>query len=180
MFLLDQAGTIYAGVHSGQIDIVRLFARVQAILPGWTTGLLQRSGIMDLGSFREQLSIGVEDRLQELASRALTIGQGAASFLLALAVMLYLTFFLLRDGQGLAGHIGLAVPLPAPDRALLADRFVTVVRATVKAVWSFLVLITTLGGLSAFRFNGLLIGPVAAALFITVWKARTQSAPCNA
>ena len=34
----------------------------------------------------------------------------------------------------------------------------------------FLVLLTTLGGLAAFGFTGLLIGPVAAALFLTVWS----------
>lgn len=259
MFLLDQAGTIYAAVQTGQIDIAATFERLQASLPGWTTGLLRRTGVTDLDSLREQISIGITARLQVLASHALTIGQGAASFLLSLAVMLYLTFFLLRDGRTLARTIGSAVPLIADDRQLLADRFVVVVRATVKGgvivgvaqgsvggvimallgvpnallwavvmalssllpavgtgiVWlpvsiylfatagmwqglamlfsglliigsvdnvlrpiligretkipDFLVLVATLGGLAAFGFNGLLIGPLAAALFISVW-----------
>ncbi len=259
MFLLDQAGTIYAAVQTGQIDIAATFERLQASLPDWTTGLLRRTGVTDLDSLREQISIGITARLQVLASHALTIGQGAASFLLSLAVMLYLTFFLLRDGRALARTIGSAVPLIADDRRLLADRFVVVVRATVKGgvivgvaqgsvggvimallgvpnpllwavvmalssllpavgtgiVWlpvsiylfatagmwhglamlfsglliigsvdnvlrpiligretkipDFLVLVATLGGLAAFGFNGLLIGPLAAALFISVW-----------
>lgn len=260
MFLLDQAGTIYTQIQSGQIDIAATFERIQATLPGWMVGLMRRTGIADLDSLREQLSIGITARLQILATHALTIGQSAASFLLSLAAMLYLTFFLLRDGRSMTTSIGNVVPLKPDDRRLLADRFVTVVRATVKGgvlvgaaqgsvggaimallsvpnallwavvmavssllpavgtgivwvpiaiylfatadVWhglimtasgllvigsvdnvlrpiligretnipDFLVLITTLGGLAAFGFNGLLIGPVAAAIFITVWS----------
>ena len=259
MFLLNQAGTIYAAVHSGEIDIPATFSRVQAVAPGWVTSLMQRTGVTDLNSLGEQLSIGITARLQTLASHALTIGQSAASFLLSLAVMLYLTFFLLRDGRAIAKDVGTAVPLRVDDRRMLADRFVAVVRATVKGgvlvgaaqgsiggvimaflgvpnallwaivmalssllpavgtgivwlpvslylfatteVWrglvmlvagllvigsvdnvlrpiligretkipDFLVLVTTLGGLAAFGFNGLLLGPVAAALFISVW-----------
>lgn len=260
MFLLDQAGTIYTQIQSGQIDIAATFERIQATLPGWMVGLMRRTGITDLNSLREQLSIGITARLQILATHALTIGQSAASFLLSLAAMLYLTFFLLRDGRSMTTSIGNVVPLKPDDRRLLADRFVTVVRATVKGgvlvgaaqgsvggaimallsvpnallwavvmavssllpavgtgivwvpvaiylfatadVWhglimtasgllvigsvdnvlrpiligretnipDFLVLVTTLGGLAAFGFNGLLIGPVAAAIFITVWS----------
>lgn len=259
-FLLDQAGTIYAGVQSGRIDIPATFERLQAVLPGWMTTMMRQTGITDLDSFRVQLSVGITSRLQSLASHALNIGQGAASFLLSLAVMLYLTFFLLRDGRAIMRRVGTAVPLEPDDRRLLADRFVGVIRATVKGgvlvgaaqgavggvimtmlgvpnaplwavvmalssllpavgtgiVWvpvslylfatadlwrgivmalagllvigsvdnvlrpiligrdtrmpDFLVLLTTLGGLAAFGFNGLLIGPVAAALFLTVWS----------
>lgn len=265
MFLLDRAGTIYGAIQSGQVDIAATFASMQAMLPGWMSGLLRRFGVTDLGSLREQLSIGITARLEMLATHALTIGQGAASFLLSLVVMLYLTFFLLRDGRSLATSVGAAVPLAAEDRRMLADRFVAVVRATVKGgvlvgaaqgalggaimallgvpnallwavvmaissllpavgtglvwlpvsvylfatadVWrgiamalsgllvigsvdnilrpiligretkmpDFLVLVTTLGGLTAFGFNGLLIGPVAAALFISVWGRLTLS-----
>ncbi|WP_081974254.1 AI-2E family transporter [Sphingomonas taxi] len=260
MFLLDQAGAIYAQIQSGQIDIAATFERIQAVLPGWMAGLMRRTGITDLDSLREQLSIGITARLQILASHALKIGQSAASFLLSLAAMLYLTFFLLRDGRSMTTSIGNVVPLKPDERRVLADRFVTVVRATVKGgvlvgaaqgsvggiimamlgvpnallwavvmalssllpavgtgiVWvpvaiylfatadmwhglimtasgilvigsvdnvlrpiligretnipDFVVLVTTLGGLAAFGFNGLLIGPVAAAIFMTVWS----------
>jgi predicted PurR-regulated permease PerM len=37
----------------------------------------------------------------------------------------------------------------------------------------FLVLLATLGGLASFGFNGLLIGPVAAGLFLSAWQSRT-------
>jgi predicted PurR-regulated permease PerM len=46
--------------------------------------------------------------------------------------MLYLTFFLLRDGSGLAHQIEDAVPLRPDLRRALLDKFTTVIRATVK------------------------------------------------
>jgi predicted PurR-regulated permease PerM len=54
VFLLDQAGMVYAAIRSGQIDIPATFNRVQAILPGWMTSLMHRIGITDLDSLREQ------------------------------------------------------------------------------------------------------------------------------
>ena len=263
-FLLDEAGTIYAGVQSGEIDIPAIFERIRAVLPGWMTTMLRQTGITDLDSLGDQLSIGVTSRLQVLATHALIIGQGAASFMLSLAIMLYLTFFLLRDGRTIARSVGAAIPLEASYRQMLADRFTSVVRATVKggvlvgaaqggvggaimallgvpnaALWAvvmalssllpavgtgiiwvpvsiylfattalwrgvtmvlagmfiigtidnvlrpiligretkmpdFVVLVTTLGGLAAFGFNGLLIGPVAAALFLTIWSSASE------
>ena len=37
----------------------------------------------------------------------------------------------------------------------------------------FIVLISTLGGLAVFGFNGFVIGPVIAALFLAVWEIFT-------
>jgi predicted PurR-regulated permease PerM len=268
-FLLDRAAGIYTGIRSGQIDIGRTFLQVQAAMPGWLLRLLARLGITDLASLRETLSAGVATRLQILTSGAVAIGQGAASFLLALAVVLYLTFFLLRDGQRLAAGISPYVPLAPADRSMFSARFVEVIRATVvggilvgvaqgvlggmvmallgvpnAALWAvlmalssllpavgtglvwvpvslfllatgstwqgiimalsglfligsvdnvlrpiligrrtkmpdFLVLVATLGGLASFGFNGLLMGPVAAALFLSGWQTIRRPLPIH-
>src|SRR5690606_30932395 len=61
-----------------------------------------------------------------------TIGQSAFSMLIALSVMLYLTFFLLRDGEALAERVIQATPLRAGPRRELLRQFVLVIRATVK------------------------------------------------
>lgn len=260
LFLFDQVRLIYLGISTGTIDIAATFASVQAGSPRWISALFRRLGVTDLDSLREQLSVGVTDRLQSLTANILSIGQSAASFLLSLAVASYLTFFLLKNGASHSRQIGATIPLPAWQRTVIADRFVAVVRATVKGgivvgaaqgllggvimtalrvpnaplwavvmalasllpavgtglVWvpvSFyllsidepwraaamalgglfvigsidnvlrpiligrdiklpdaLVLVTTLGGLASFGFNGLLIGPLSAALFITMWQ----------
>src|SRR3546814_4290676 len=46
--------------------------------------------------------------------------------------MLYLLFFLLRDGPRLSQHIKRAIPLSAGHKHHLFRKFITVVRATVK------------------------------------------------
>ena len=179
--------------------------------------------------------------------------------------MLYLTFFLLRDGRTITKKIGEATPLSAETRKLLFDKFLTVMRATMKgsfvvavaqgslgavifwilgihapilwgvlmaflsllpavgagfvwlpvalyllatgAVWQgvvlivfgvfviglvdnllrpilvgkdtampdYIVLISTLGGIGVFGFNGLILGPLIAAMFIAVWHILTDS-----
>lgn len=116
MFMLDQVGSLYAEVQSGRIDIPATFERVQAVLPSWILAAMHRTGVTDLASLREQLSIGLTARLQMLALHAMAIGQGVASFLLSLATMLYLTFFLVRDGRSMATAIASTVPLAVDDR----------------------------------------------------------------
>src|SRR5690606_13277006 len=102
------------------------------ILPGWAHELLDR---YDLGSFealRERLSRVFSQFLQLIAARAVTVGQSTVGFVVALGVMLYLMFFLLRDGASLMRRLKEAVPLRPAQRDELFERFVIVVRATVK------------------------------------------------
>ncbi|MEG3175930.1 AI-2E family transporter [Sphingomonas sp. RB3P16] len=257
--VIDQAGSLFARIQSGQIDVARSFEQAHALLPEWIRGLLERSGVTSFGELRDKISAGLATQFRAVLGQAFSIGQDAASFALSLSVMLYLTFFLLRDGKDFAARISKAVPLAADDRDAIADRFVKVVRATVKGgllvaiaqgavggmimaalgvpnvlLWAIvmaiaallpaigtglvwvpmaiyllstgsiwqgivlalagllvigsvdnilrpiligretaipdaLVLLTTLGGVASFGFNGLVIGPVAAALFLTMW-----------
>ncbi len=45
---------------------------------------------------------------------------------------MYLLFFLLRDGAAVARDLRAAIPLAPEAKALLLERFTTVIRATVK------------------------------------------------
>lgn len=262
--LIQEASNVYARLQSGELDPGGWLRGLQASLPWWAAGLLERFGMNDLGAIREQLSTGVAGRIQAVATQALSIGQGALSVVLNLGLMLYLTFFLLRDGPTITRRIGEEVPLPADIRELLWGKFLTVMRATIKgsfvvavtqgavgglifwglgihapilwgvlmaflsllpavgtgfvwvpvaiyllvtgAVWQgvvlilcglfviglidnvlrpilvgkdtrmpdFLVLITTLGGIVLFGFNGVILGPLIAAMFIATWHILTE------
>jgi predicted PurR-regulated permease PerM len=61
--------------------------------------------------------------------------------------MLYMLFFLLRDGASLSRSIREAVPLEAGIKRDLSDKFVTVIRATVKGNVVVALLQGALGGL---------------------------------
>jgi predicted PurR-regulated permease PerM len=258
--LIQEGAIVYARIQSGEIDFARIFEQFRASLPGWATGLLDRSGLTNLDAVQEMLDSSLRASFRTLAGQALQIGQGAFSFLVALSVMLYLTFFMLRDGESLARRVSEAAPLRSQARQALVEQFVVVVRAMIKGsivvaivqgliggvvfwmlgisgallwgvmmgffsllpaigtglVWvpvalyliasgaivkaailifsglfiiglvdnllrpalvgretripDYVVLISTLGGIEMFGFSGLIVGPMIAALFISVWN----------
>lgn len=145
--LLHEATNFYTRVRSGDIDPGRLFAATQAHLPGWARSWLADIGLDDMGGVRTKLGQSLASSFQFVAAQVLSIGQGTFGFFLALGVMLYLTFFLLRDGQALAVRIERAIPLTLDERAVLIARFVAVIRATIKGSLVVAILQGMTGGL---------------------------------
>jgi predicted PurR-regulated permease PerM len=262
--LLQEAAFFYGKVQSGEVDFIRLFAQVQHSLPDWATPYLSRLGLTNFQAAQDMVTRGLTSSFRTLAAQAFQIGQSAFSFFVALSVMLYLAFFLLRDGDWLARRVAAAAPLRAGQRTALIEQFVIVTRATIKgsivvaivqgfigglvfwalgiqgallwgvlmggfsllpaigtaivwvpvsiylfasgAIWEgvvlvacgvlvigmvdnvlrpilvgrdtripdYVVLISTLGGIEMFGFNGIVIGPVIAALFIATWNIFTR------
>jgi len=261
----QEAASAYERFRSGDIQLSQYFQRGIDALPPWVRTMLDRFDLTDLGLVQRKLVDVLGRSSQALTSRAFTIGQNTLEFVVNLFVMLYLLFFLLRDGKALSAQAARALPLKPQHSRRLLDQFVTVVRATVKgnvvmalvqgtlggmafwvlgisgpllwgalmallsllpavgaalvwgpvalyllatgSIWAavgltvwgvlviglvdnvlrpilvgketqlpdYLVLIATLGGLSAFGLNGFVIGPVIAALFIATWDIFTQA-----
>jgi predicted PurR-regulated permease PerM len=152
--LLQEASGLYAKAKSGEINLADYIQRVFDALPGWIRGLLDRFNLTDLTAVRESLASGLVKGGQAVAPQALSIGLNTFDFIIGLGIMLYLLFFLLRDGRALAERIRQVVPLSADQKTALFGRFTVVVRATVKG--SILVAMAqgALGGL-AFWFLGI-------------------------
>ena len=258
--LIREGTAVYGRIQSGELDVGAWFRQVFAALPAWAVGLLDRFGLTNFETLQTRLSSFLASGAQLIASKALSIGQNTFEFVVALFVMLYLLFFLLRDGDALSRRLRDATPLSLERQRSLAARFTTVIRATIKGnvvvalvqgalgwliflilgvgppvllgvliallsllpavgapvvwlpvaiylfaighVWQasvlalfgalvigsadnilrpilvgkdtklpdYLVLISTLGGIAVFGANGFVIGPVIAALFVTVWQ----------
>ena len=151
--LAQEASNLYAKVQSGEFDLGRSFQRVFDALPAWATSLLDRYSLTDLTAVREWLASGLMKGGQVLAPQALNIGINTFDFMIGLGIMLYLLFFLLRDGKALAERIKSAIPLRPDQKAALFSRFAVVVRATVKGGILVAVIQGALGGL-AFWFLG--------------------------
>jgi predicted PurR-regulated permease PerM len=145
--LVQESAGLVARIQSGEINLNAQFQGLFDLLPTWATDLLARFGITDLGDAREKLSAGVVRASQFLAAHALTVGQSTFGFFVGLFIMLYLVFFLLRDGDHLVARLTRAIPLPANQQRDLIGKFIVVIRATVKG--SLLVAIAqgALGGL---------------------------------
>jgi predicted PurR-regulated permease PerM len=130
--LVDQASGVYAMINSGRIDFARYFQQIVGALPGWLVSVLERFELTDLAALQERLSRGAAQASQTVARQALDFGRDTFDFLVGLTVMLYLLFFLLRDGQALARRIREAVPLGRKYKQRLFNNFTTVIRATVR------------------------------------------------
>lgn len=145
--LVDQALGLYAMVSAGQLDFDAMLRRAVAGLPGWAASLFDRyqSTIMD--TLQDKLSAGIAQASQLAARYAVDIGRNALGFLVSMTVMLYLLFFLFRDGRTIAARIKRAVPLDAHYKKPLFDKFVTVIRATVKGNVLVAIAQGALGGL---------------------------------
>lgn len=262
--VVEQAAGVYSQIRTGQINFASYFQQVHDALPNRLQGLLDRSGFGSFEKAQAQISQAVASSASMLARSALSIGANAAAFILAFGVGLYVTYFLLRDGDTIGPAIVRALPLEPSVADRLADKFVMVVRATIKgsgvvalvqgalgaitfwivglpaallwgllmaiaallpaigptiiwapvavyllaigSVWQaavviasgvivigladnilrpmlvgrdtgipdWLVLVTTLGGIELVGLSGIVVGPLAGALFITGWRILTE------
>ena len=152
--IVREAAAFYRRVASGELDLANVFGQGFAALPAWATGLADQFGLTDLGAVRELLSGQLARGSQFLAAQAISIGQNTFDFIVSLFVVLYLLFFLLRDGDVIAARIRSAVPLNAEQRRALFGRFTTVIRATVKGTVVVAAVQGALGGL-IFWFLGI-------------------------
>ena len=262
--VIDQSVGVYAQMRSGNIDFALYFHQVHDALPDRIQNLVDRSGFDSFERVQAKLSQAVSSSVSTIARQALSIGANAASFLLAFGVGLYVTFFLLRDGDSIGPAVVRALPLRRDVAERLSDKFVAVVRATIKgsgvvalvqgalgaatfwivgvpaallwgvlmaitallpavgpaiiwtpvaiyllatgAIWQavvvilsgvfvigladnilrpilvgrdtglpdWMVLVTTLGGIDLIGLSGIVVGPLAGALFMTGWQILTE------
>jgi predicted PurR-regulated permease PerM len=152
--LTREVTNLYAKVQSGEYSFGSYVQRVFDALPGWATGLLDRFDLTNLAAVRDWLASGLMKGGQVLAPQALSIGMNTFDFLIGLGIMLYLLFFLLRDGKALAERIKGVIPLGADQKTALFTKFADVVRATVKGGILVAMAQGALGGL-AFWFLGI-------------------------
>jgi len=145
--LLQEGFSVYERIQSGELNIVQYFQQVFAALPAWVTNLLDRFGLTNLGLMQERLSSSLMKGSQFVAAQALSIGQNTFDFIVNLFIVLYLLFFLLRDGDDLFKRIKDAIPLHAEQQRALFNKFTTVIRATVKGNIVVAIVQGALGGL---------------------------------
>jgi predicted PurR-regulated permease PerM len=152
--LVQEASSLVTKIQSGEYNLGSYLQRIFDALPAWATGLIERFNLTDLSALREKLTSGLMTGGQILAPQALSIGMNTFDFVIRLGIMLYLLFFLLRDGKALAEGIREAIPLRGEQKAALFTRFADVVRATVKGGILVAMAQGTLGGI-AFWFLGI-------------------------
>ena len=151
--LVQEIMLVSQSIRSGEINFASYFQQIFDALPRPVVSLLERFNMGDMAAWQDRITAGAAQGSQIVATQALAIGQNTFDFLVSFFVMLYLLFFLLRDGATLSSMVRNAVPLAKPHTHFLLNKFTTVIRATIKGNVAVAVAQGTIGGL-AFWFLG--------------------------
>lgn len=148
--ITQEASLLVEKLRSGEIQLGVFFQRMVEALPAWARGMLERFGVSDFSLVQQKLLAALSGSGQALTARAFSIGQGTLDFAVGFFVMLYVLFFLFRDGEGLSRAIARTIPLREDHTQRLLIQFSTVVRATVKGNIVVALVQGALGGLAFF------------------------------
>lgn len=142
--LVQDGVAFYARVQSGEVDPAKWIDAVKSAFPS-VIATLQDFGV-NTENLKAKLSELAMAASKVLATEMLAIGQNAAGLFLNIALMLYLCFFLLKDGPLLVDILVRALPLGDERERHLFDKFAEVTRATVKGNLVVAVVQGSLGG----------------------------------
>ena len=145
--LVRQTIAVYQRIELGDFDPGLFVSQWPEALPEWAVSALNYFDLTDFAAVRERFSAVLTQAGQFIAGQALAIGQNTVNLIVSFFIMLYLLFFLLRDGEALARRIRDAVPLHVEQQHALFRRFAAVIRATVKGSIVVAIVQGALGGL---------------------------------
>ena len=146
--VVREAARIVVAFREGRIDIVGWFRDIITALPEGMQAQLESSGLTNLAEIQDRLQQLVAESAGLIARQAVSIGGSALGWFLALGVMLYVMYFLLRDGTRLGGEILRALPVDHDIAERLGERFLNIVRATIKGTFVVGIVQGILGGLT--------------------------------
>ena len=145
--VLREATGVIDAVESGEINLNQQFQTMLDVLPNWIQSVLLQLGLGDLAAVKSSVSDQVSGWIGANAPTVLSFGQNTAGVFIGLGVMLYLMFFLFRDGDALLARIKVAIPMETAMLDDLLHTFTLVVRATVRGDIVVALLQGCLGGL---------------------------------
>lgn len=159
--VVGQAADLYQKIESGEFDLAGHIEQFQNAFPV-VKETLERFGV-DFGDMKNQAVNFAMNSGKFIAQYTFDIGSNAFKFVLDFCLMLYLTFFFLRDGNNLKELMVRALPMGDTRERHLFAKFAEVTRATVKGN---LVVAMTQGALGGIIFW--ILGIPAALLWAVV------------
>ena len=130
--VVEEAAGLYVAFREGNVDVSMYFARIFAALPANIQASLDSAGFGDFGEVQARATAFVQASLGIIATQAIALGGSVFGFVLSFGIALYVGFFLLRDGRAIGRAIVAALPMQRAVADRLADRFLIIVRATIK------------------------------------------------
>lgn len=146
--LVQEAASFFELVSSQQFNLAAIMERIHASLPSIVVEAFAALGGGDIADIQARLSSFLTQAAQVVATQVVSIGQSTAQLFISLGVMLYVLFFLFRDGAGLAIAIRKASPLSSGNTDRLMAKFIEVVKATVRGNVIIAAIQGTIGGIT--------------------------------
>jgi predicted PurR-regulated permease PerM len=144
--VISEGSVAYDKLQSGELNPANSIETITNAFPA-LQNLLGKIGV-DINSLKANALATAMSSGKYLAQHAFMIGQDAFSFILNLTLMLYITFFMLRDGSKLVEMLVLALPLGDTRERLLFSLFAEVTRATIKGNIVIAMLQGLIGGIT--------------------------------
>ena len=143
--VINEAAGLYARLQSGEIDLASWVDWLRAALPQ-ISDFFERYG-MTADELKSKLSSFAVTSSQFVGSLAVSTGQNVARFAVMFVLMLYLLFFIIRDGDDMLELIIIALPLGDERERALLQKFAEVSRAAIKGTLVIAIVQGALGGI---------------------------------
>mgnify|MGYP001627423620 CR=1 FL=1 len=143
--VVAEGSNAYQKLESGEVDPSQYVEKIRTAFPAVENTLARFD--VDIAKFKEGVLSATMSGGKWAAQNALSIGQNTFKLLLNICLMLYLVFFLLRDGNYLLELLIRALPLGDERERMLFAKFGEVTRATIKGNLVIAIVQGTLGGL---------------------------------
>lgn len=126
--LAVEINALYQRLQTNATDLPQLLSNGIAHLPEWAKHALRENNFDSVDAIREKLSGVALSVGRYLAGSAVIIGKGTLGLTISFSLMVYLLFFLLKDGAALVKKIYEVMPLSAKIKRRLFLKFAGVAR----------------------------------------------------
>jgi len=144
--LVREASSLYARLGTPGFHLASGLQHFSDLLPDFVIDGLAFLGMDDLSELQRRVTSVLGQMMRGIAAQAVVIGQSTAQFVVGLGIMLYVLFFLFRDGPRIAAVIRRASPLSDSHTRRIFERFASAVKATVKGNLTIALVQGTIGG----------------------------------
>lgn len=146
--LAREATSLYNRISTHEFDPILMLEQFREFLPDFVLDALARFNLGSLTEIQERVMSILGQASQTIATRLVSIGQGTAQLIISLGVMLYVLFFLFRDGTDVSAMIRKASPLSDHHTDFILAKFSAVLKATVKGNVIIAAIQGTIGGVT--------------------------------
>lgn len=146
--VVEQVVALVNSLQRNPLDLAAQYQRIYAMLPDPLQQVIDDNGWTNFAAAQNRLQELLSESLGLIASNVLSIGGGALSFVLSFVIGLYVMFFLLRDGDRIGRIVLKSAPIERSIADRLADRFLRIVRATIKGTGVVGLVQGTVGGVT--------------------------------